>query len=96
MKPGPVGQLAGPDAPDGPGGAALAPHIDISIFSRGLLDRLITRVYFDDEAGPNAADPVLQRVPEARRGTLIARSADDGYHFDIRLRGTGETVFFDL
>jgi protocatechuate 3,4-dioxygenase alpha subunit len=73
-----------------------APHIDISVFARGLLDRVVTRLYFSDEARANDNDPVLNSVAEGRRGTLVARRTTDGYHFDIRLQGAGETVFFDL
>jgi protocatechuate 3,4-dioxygenase alpha subunit len=85
LKPGRV-----PDGPDG----TQAPHIDVSVFARGLLDRVVSRIYFADEADANADDPVLQSVPAERRGTLIARPTDDGYRLDIRLRGDGETVFF--
>ena len=73
-----------------------APHIDVSIFARGLLDRVVTRLYFADEVRANYNDPVLNSVPPARRGTLIAQRSNDGYHFDVRLQGAGETVFFDL
>jgi protocatechuate 3,4-dioxygenase, alpha subunit len=69
-----------------------APHIDVSVFARGLLNRVVTRVYFPDEAD----DPVLSSVPVQRRSTLIAVPSDDGYTFDIRLQGSGETVFFDV
>lgn len=75
-----------------------APHIAVGVFGRGLLKRLVTRVYFADGAG-NAADPVLALVPEARRRTLIApRIAEEPptYRFDIVLCGGGATVFFDL
>ena len=85
VKPGPV---------PGPGGAPQAPHIDLSVFARGLLDRVVTRVYFDDEADANAADPVLNSVDEDRRDTLVARRTEDGYRFDVRLQGPDETVFF--
>ncbi|GAA2601334.1 protocatechuate 3,4-dioxygenase subunit alpha [Winogradskya consettensis] len=71
-----------------------APHIAVSVFARGLLDRVITRVYFADEAPANAADTVLESVPEARRHTLLAAPDGDGYRFDIRLQGDDETVFF--
>lgn len=77
-------------------GSLQAPHLDVSVFARGLLDRVVTRVYFADEEAANSADPVLRAVPEHRRGTLVADVADDGYTFDIRLQGEGETVFFDL
>ena len=78
------------------GGESQAPHVDVAVFARGLLDRVITRLYFSDETDANDTDPVLCTVPEHRRGTLVAQRTDDGYHFDIRLQGDGETVFFDL
>ncbi|MGZ4251633.1 MAG: protocatechuate 3,4-dioxygenase subunit alpha [Solirubrobacteraceae bacterium] len=84
VKPGPV---------PGPGGIQ-APHIDVSVFARGLLHRCVTRIYFADEPGANAADSVLGSVPADRRATLLAQPTDDGYRFDIRLQGRGETVFF--
>ena len=74
-----------------------APHIDVSVFARGMLDRTVTRIYFPDEAAANDADPVLQAVPEARRATLIAVPAGDALlRFDIHVQGERETVFFDL
>jgi protocatechuate 3,4-dioxygenase alpha subunit len=83
----------------GPGGsrsALQAPHIDVSLFCRGLLHRCVTRIYFADEATANAEDPVLASVPADRRDTLLARPTDDGYRFDIHLQGDDETVFFDV
>jgi protocatechuate 3,4-dioxygenase alpha subunit len=78
-----------------PGGVdGQAPHIDVSVFARGMLNRVVTRIYFADEAAANAADPVLATVPADRRATLLAVPTDDGYRFDIRLQGEGETVFF--
>jgi protocatechuate 3,4-dioxygenase alpha subunit len=78
-------------------GRVEAPHIDVSVFSRGMLDRSVTRIYFPDEAETNAADPVLQAVPEQRRATLIAVPAGENLlRFDIRMQGPDETVFFDL
>jgi protocatechuate 3,4-dioxygenase alpha subunit len=85
-----------PGAVDGPGGAPQAPHIDVSVFARGMLNRVVTRIYFADEPEANAADPVLAAVPVHRRATLLARPAADGYRFDIHLQGPGETVFFAL
>jgi protocatechuate 3,4-dioxygenase alpha subunit len=86
LKPGPV---------PGPGGATQAPHVEVSVFARGLLNRVVTRIYFADEARANAADPVLRTVPEERRATLLAEPvAEDGYRFDVHLQGEGETVFF--
>jgi protocatechuate 3,4-dioxygenase, alpha subunit len=74
-----------------------APHVDVSVFARGLLDRVVTRVYFADETAANDADPVLASLPDpARRTTLLAGPADGGYRFDIHLQGPDETVFFDV
>jgi protocatechuate 3,4-dioxygenase alpha subunit len=72
-----------------------APHLDVSVFARGLLHRLVTRIYFPD-ATENAADPVLSSVGPERRDTLVATTVDGGYRFDIHLQGEGETVFFDV
>jgi protocatechuate 3,4-dioxygenase, alpha subunit len=95
-----------------PDGATEAPHLDVSVFARGMLDRVVTRIYFDDETDANAADPVLQSIPDAaRRATLIATTEPGGtvgsgntgepgdiarFRFDIRLQGENETVFFDV
>ncbi|NGP09525.1 protocatechuate 3,4-dioxygenase subunit alpha [Rhodococcus sp. 14C212] len=96
IKPGPV--------PANDGGTQ-APHILMVLFARGINIGLHTRVYFDDEADANAADPVLNGIEwEVRRDTLIAkRSERDGkvvYTFDVRLQDTPdggtETVFFDI
>ena len=84
-----------PGALPTPGGATEAPHLDISVFARGLLDRVVTRLYFPDQPG-NDADPVLALVEPARRPTLIADREDGGLRFDIHLQGEHETVFFDL
>jgi protocatechuate 3,4-dioxygenase, alpha subunit len=86
VKPGPV---------PGPDGTTQAPHLALSVFARGLLNRVVSRLYFADEAELNAADPVLATVPAQRRETLIAQpAAEDGYRFDIHLQGADETVFF--
>ena len=87
VKPGPV---------PGPGETTQAPHIDVSVFARGMLHRCVTRIYFADEPDANAADPVLATVPAERRGTLLAQPTDGGYRFDIRLQGPNETVFFSI
>jgi protocatechuate 3,4-dioxygenase alpha subunit len=88
IKPGPV---------PGPGGRAQAPHLTISVFMRGLLLRLVTRMYFPGEEA-NERDPILSLVHPARRETLIARH-DEGsptlLHLDLHLQGDQETVFFD-
>ncbi len=85
VKPGPV-----PAA----NGRAQAPHVDLSVFARGLLDRVVTRLYFGDEDAANAADPVLSGLSEERCRTLLAETTDDGYRLDIVLQGEHETVFF--
>ena len=79
----------------GPDGALQAPHLNVTIFMRGLLKHLITRVYFPGEA--NDADAVLGRVPAARRATLVARQGPSAgvLDWDIVLQGENETVFFD-
>jgi protocatechuate 3,4-dioxygenase alpha subunit len=77
-------------------GVLQAPYIAVTLLARGMLNRVVTRIYFADEASANAEDPVLARVPADRRSTLLAQSDPDGYRFDIRLQGPGETVFFDV
>ena len=79
-----------------PGGGEQAPHIDVSVFARGMLHRCVTRIYFADEPEMNATDPVLQRVPAERRSTLLAQPTDGGYTFDVYLQGPDETVFFEV
>jgi protocatechuate 3,4-dioxygenase alpha subunit len=75
-----------------------APHLNVTVFARGLLNRLTTRLYFPDEPDANAADPVLSSIGDAAiRDTLIAREEGPGVlRFDIRLQGEGETAFFDV
>ena len=82
---------------DGAGGLQ-APHLDVSVFARGLLHRLVMRIYFSDEAEANTEDPVLSALPDDdARSTIIAQSDDaGGYTLDIRLQGDGETVFFQV
>jgi protocatechuate 3,4-dioxygenase alpha subunit len=82
----------------GPGGTLQAPHINVSIFARGLLKRLSTRTYFDGDPA-NDVDPVLALVAEERRATLLGRrdaGGDRVWIQVIRMRGEGETVFFDV
>ncbi len=83
----------------GPVGDGQAPHINVILFMRGMLLHAFTRIYFPDEAEANGKDPVLQTVPEDRRGTLITEREEtqDGvvYRFDIHMQGDEETVFFD-
>jgi protocatechuate 3,4-dioxygenase, alpha subunit len=86
-----------PGAVPAPGGGMQAPHIEVSVFARGLLKRLVTRIYFADEEEANLEDPVLSLVedPESR-STLLAAAQGGGYRFDIHLQGEGETAFFDV
>ena len=77
-----------------PGGETEAPHINVTVLARGLLNRVVTRIYFPDETESNTNDPVLSQVDESRRDTLIAEQTPEGFRFDIRLQGDGETVFF--
>lgn len=80
----------------GPQGASQAPHLDVSVLARGMLNRAVTRIYFADQHEANAVDPVLASAPAERRATLLANLEDDGYRFDIRIQGPDETVFFDV
>lgn len=81
-------------------GSIEAPHIDLGIFARGVLERLVTRIYFPDEAEANANDPVLLALEEKQRARLIARRTDTGYHLDVVLQDENpdgdETPFFEL
>jgi len=82
----------------GPDGKEQAPHIDVSVFVRGLLRRLVTRIYFANDPA-NGEDAVLALVPAERRDTLMAkRESNEGnlLRFDIHLSGDQETVFFDV
>ena len=76
-----------------------APHVNVTVFMRGMLLHAYTRIYFSDETAANAQDPVLAQVPADRRDTLIAKRAETPagivYRFDIHMQGTAETVFFD-
>jgi protocatechuate 3,4-dioxygenase, alpha subunit len=96
-----------PGAVPTPGGGTAAPHLDVSVLARGMLDRVVTRMYFADDAQALEQDEVLAEVPAGRRATLIAVSRaqvpedaptgpDVDYRLDIRLQGEHETVFFDV
>jgi protocatechuate 3,4-dioxygenase alpha subunit len=85
-----------PGRVSGPDGSLQAPHLAIGLLARGLLTRLVTRLYFDGEPA-NAEDAVLALVPAGRRSTLLAKpEGANRYRFDIVLQGEGETVFFDV
>src|SRR5436190_10871389 len=71
-----------------PGGGLQAPHLNVTIFTRGLLRQLNTRIYFPADPA-NADDAVLQSVPEPRRGTLIAAPREGKLEWNVRLQGAG-------
>lgn len=74
-----------------------APYVQVSVFARGLLKRLVTRIYLPENEPENAGDPILNLVPEAARGRLVAtRDGEEGYRFDVRLQGEAQTPFFDF
>lgn len=79
-----------------PSGAIAAPHINVSLFARGMLQRCVTRFYFADEEDANAVDQVLATVPAERRRTLLMEPVSGGYEIDIHVQGPRETVFFAL
>jgi protocatechuate 3,4-dioxygenase alpha subunit len=88
LKPGPL------PTPDG---AVEAPHLNVSVFARGLLKRLVTRIYFPDEPDANAADPLLASIPDPQvRARLVATPDGDRLRFDIRLQGDQETPFLAI
>ncbi len=81
----------------GPNGTTQAPHISVSVFARGVLKRMHTRIYFPGEAA-NGSDPILALVPADRLDTLMAKPVagkPGHFTFDIHLQGDRETVFFD-
>ncbi|MGA7091089.1 MAG: protocatechuate 3,4-dioxygenase subunit alpha [Candidatus Acidiferrales bacterium] len=90
-----------PGAVPGPSGKSQAPHIVVSFFARGLLRRLVTRIYFADEPA-NAEDFALGLIEPARRQTLIAKKlaappgTSGAYEWNVILQGPSETVFFDI
>lgn len=87
-------QVNKPPALIGPQGIPFAPHLNVTVFARGLLRHLVTRIYFPDEEAANAADPVLARIDPARRATLVARGGAPVLRFHVYLQGDDETVFF--
>ena len=79
---------------------AQAPHITLTIFSRGLMHHAFTRLYFSDESEANKNDPLLNQLPAERRNTLIAQRVEEAgeivYQFDIHMQGDQETVFLEF
>ena len=92
LRPGPVAGRHGPQ-----GNAQQAPHVALTILARGITKALVTRIYFEGDAGHDT-DPVLGLIePAARRETVIARLvAPAVWRLDIALQGPGETVFLDI
>jgi len=76
-------------------GRLQAPHLNVTIFMRGMLKHLITRIYFDGDDA-NADDPLLATVPRERVTTLMAKRSASGLQWNVILQGPGETVFFEL
>jgi protocatechuate 3,4-dioxygenase, alpha subunit len=76
--------------------AGRAPYFALTVFARGLLDRLFTRAYLPDHPALST-DPLLASLPADRRATLVARrehaGGDAGLVFDVTLQGERETVF---
>jgi protocatechuate 3,4-dioxygenase alpha subunit len=72
-----------------------APFFAVTVFGRGLLNRLFTRAYVPVER--LGADRLLGSLPAERRNTLVAVRDENGLRFDIRLQagtdGVPETVF---
>jgi len=94
IRPGRVPSLLAPNLK----GTLQAPHLNISVFARGVLKRLATRIYFSGDPA-NAEDPVLALVPADRRDTLMAQPNGEhpgSWKFDVHLCGEHETVFFDV
>jgi protocatechuate 3,4-dioxygenase alpha subunit len=75
-------------------GGLQAPHLAVGVFARGLLKRVVTRMYFPDEEAANAEDPVLSALDLAQRASLVARADGEALRFDIRLQGDAQTTFF--
>jgi protocatechuate 3,4-dioxygenase, alpha subunit len=85
-----------PGSVPAPDGSLQAPHLVVSVFMRGMLKHLATRIYFPDEAALNARDPVLKLVPPARRATLMPKKKGRTLEWNVVLQGKNETVFFDF
>ena len=87
-----------PGGVPGPSGAMQAPHLVVTVFMRGLLKQLLTRIYFPDDPG-NAGDPILLLVPADRRATLVAKRSPHAkatLQWNLVVQGENETVFFDF
>jgi protocatechuate 3,4-dioxygenase alpha subunit len=89
----PDGRYAFRSVEPGPTDPGRAPFLALAVFARGLLDRLLTRVYLPDDPEALAADPLLAGLPAERRATLVAAREPGGLRFDVVLQGERETVF---
>ncbi len=69
------------------------PFFLVTVFGRGLTNRLFTRAYLPEDVDALAADPLLGALTPQRRATLVTSSEPTGYRFDVRLQGADETVF---
>lgn len=75
------------------------PHVHFSVFAAGVMERLITQMYFPGEP-LNDVDPILNGIEDLRaRASLIARRLQDAdglevYEFNLVLKGREETTFF--
>jgi protocatechuate 3,4-dioxygenase, alpha subunit len=88
VKPGPV---------PGPDGGVQAPHIMVCVFARGLLKRVVSRLYFPGEQEANTKDPILSSIDDPKlRRTLVASDKGEALRFDIYLQGENQTAFFEL
>jgi protocatechuate 3,4-dioxygenase beta subunit len=67
-----------------------APHINFLLLYSGLMRQLQTVMFFDD-----TRDPVLDAVKSGRERLIAKNEGANRYRFDVRLRGEGETPFFD-
>jgi len=78
----------------GPSAEGAAPFFALTVFARGLLDKLQTRIYLPEHPA-NAGDPLLVSLSEDERATLVATADAAGLRFDIHLQGDRETTFLN-
>jgi protocatechuate 3,4-dioxygenase, alpha subunit len=86
-----TGQYSFTTLTPGSGTRDTPPYFALTVFARGLLDRLFTRAYLP--MPDTATDALLAEVSPQRRHTLICETTPTGYRFDIHLQGELETVF---
>lgn len=78
----------------GPTEEGKAPFICLTVFARGLLNRLFTRIYLPEDTAALERDPLLASLSDEERATLVAeRDPDGSLRFDVHLQGERETVF---